>query len=136
VPDLLAQACEYEQTRGRSVHVVRSQCGTAIRTVTPNGEKFFIEIGYPTLVYSPWIHQLDVPASHESHCRGRGYVCLRDGGIDDLDLWQILWLIDAWAKGFTDYQRTGVFPASPREAFGAGPSRARQSSGFLDWLLG
>ena len=133
--DLLTQAKDPEQTRNRYVGIVRSSSNQlGIKTSTPNGKTFIIEPnGYPygePKVWSRWPIDKGLSSGESTHYFGDGYVCLGHD-LDRLELYELLYLIDAWARGFEQYLKTGSFPGTSAEAFGR---NKKHSSGFWDLL--
>ena len=129
--DLFLQAEDPDQTRGRNVVLVKNRRGAlALRTTAQNGSDFFIEPnGYPygePLVWSRWPIEHGLPAGHSTHYFGDGYVCLGPG-LAGLELFEILYRVDGWAKGLEQYLLTGRFPPDASAAFAASASGARAS---------
>ena len=134
---LIDQANNREQTQGRNVAIVRRSDGTVgIRYTAPNRKKFFIDpagydYGGDPKVWSKWPIDKNLSSGEERHYFGQGYICL-GYSLGRAELSEILFLIDAWARGFERYLDTGVFPTRPSEAFGKPP---RRKKGFFQWLF-
>ena len=118
--NLFRQARDRRQTQGRDVKTVRGPRGTALRYRLPDGREFFIEPnGYPCgdpEIYSQWAREIGLPAGHKSHHFGDGWCCVGEK-LSQLELYQILYQIDAWTKGAEIWKRTRRFPADPVAAF-------------------
>jgi len=121
--ELIRQAQDPEQVRGRErqVRVVRSRSGTlGIRYLTPNGRDFFINPnGYPygdPKVWSKWPKDRGLQTGHTTHYFGNGYICYATDP-NRLDLYEILFLIDAWTRAFERYLNGEPFAPNAREAF-------------------
>lgn len=117
---LIRQAFEPDQIRGREERVRVNRDKKKIAYKAPNGMVFFIdtrpvEEGGEPKVYTDEA-ELYGPA-HKTHTLGEGRVCLAES-LRGWDLTRILFQCDSWARGYEIYQRTGLFPADPRETFG------------------
>jgi len=137
VRDLITQAGDYGQVRRRDVRVVRNRNGqVGLRYVVPNGRIFFIEPnGYPhnnPKIYSKWPVEKGLSSGHSTHYYGSGNVCIGND-LSRFELYEILYLIDAWSKGFEKYLQTGTFPDRPSKAFGL--RRNRRPKGFFESLF-
>ncbi len=136
--DMITQARDSGQTRCRNVQVVRRDGVVGLRYIAPNGKPFFIDPnGYPysePRIWSKWPINERLPSGHSTHYYGDGYVCIGTG-LCRLELYEILYLIDGWARGFEKYLRSGRFPRRPSEAFGLRTPR-RAAPGILERLFG
>jgi len=137
--DFFSQLRDPNQVRGRERRLViaknkRNKIG--IRYVVPNGKVFFIEPnGYPygePKAYSRWPIEKGLAGGHSTHYLGNGYVCL-GSNLRSLELYEICYLIDAWARGFEKYLATGSFPDDPLKSFGLDRKKKR---GLISSLFG
>ena len=136
--DLISQAKDPEQIkrRGHQVKLVRFRSGKiGIRYVAPNGKVFFIDPnGYPygdPIIWSKWPLDIRLKSGHATHYYGDGHCCI-GGNLNKLELYQILYMIDAWARGLELYLSGRSFPSTPEEAFGL--KRRGKSRGIWSFL--
>ena len=137
--DLFSQVRDPNQIRGRDRRLIiaknkKSKIG--IRYVAPNGKVFFIEPnGYPIggpKVFSRWPIEKGLASGEPTHYFGDGYVCLGKY-LNNRELYEICYLIDAWARAFEKYLATGSFPDDPLKSFGLDRKRKR---GLISSLFG
>jgi len=103
------------------VSVVRSGSGiSGIRYVVPNGKTFFINPnGYPhgdPKVWSKWPIEKRLSSGHSTHYFGDGYICYASDP-NRLELYEILYLIDGWARAYERYLNGEPFAPNAKTAF-------------------
>ncbi len=124
---LMRHVFDADQIRGRESRIRIDRPRQKIAYQAPNGMVFYIDTrpidegGEPTVrtaeaeLYS---------ASHKTHTLSGGRVCLA-ASLRGWGLTRILLQCDSWARGYEIYQKTGRFPADPRQCFRRGARQGR-----------
>ena len=121
--NLIKQAQDRKQIKGREkrIKIARRKDGLiGIRYIAPNNEVFFIDPrDYPfenPEVYSDWPKEINHPTGTDTHYHGNGRICLCTN-LRKMELFEILFQIDGWARGLELYQKGYKFPKNPKDTF-------------------
>lgn len=124
---LMRQVYDAEQIRGRESRIRIDRGREKIAYKAPNGMIFYIDTRPLAEGGEPTVRTAEAELysiSHKTHTLGGGRVCLATS-LRGWDLTRILFQCDSWAHGYEVYQKTGSFPADPRQSFRRGARRGR-----------